>query len=186
MGLLYQHHDGRDYSEKSALFKTVMHGTGGRIVQNWGFTLIFKAAAFPAIAAMPDCKYQPQVLGCGFGEHRAINKSGKPESPLQATSIEADHPGNGIPLDADGIEGAIRALKYAMASPAPPQFKERADKDGVWACYAVETLKSCVPLAGGWDVLVGCELPIATDARWVRGASDMFLCLLIGETPRQG
>jgi hypothetical protein len=73
-----------------------------------------------------------------------------------------------------------------MASPTPPQFKERTDKDGVWACYAVEALKSCVPLAGGWEVLVGCELPIAADARWVRGASDMFLCLLIGETPHQG
>lgn len=186
MGLLYQHHGGRDYSEKSALFKMAMHGTGGKIVQNWVFTLIFKVAAFPSIAAMPDCKYQPQVLGCGFGEHRAINKSGKPESHLPATSIEADHPGNGIPLDADGIEGAIRALKDAMASPTPPQFKERTDKDGVWACYAVEALKSCVPLAGGWEVLVGCELPIAADARWVRGASDMFLCLLIGETPHQG
>jgi len=186
MGLLCQHHGGRDYSEKSALFKMVMHGTGGKMVQNWGFTLIFKATAFPAIAAMPDCKYQPQILGCGFGEHRAINKSGKPESPLPATSIEADHPGNGIPLDADGIEGAIRALKDAMDSPAPPQFKERTDKDGIWACYALEALKSRVPLPGGWDVLVGCELPIAADARWVRGASDMFLCLLIGETPRQG
>ena len=186
MGLLYQHHDGRHYSEKSALFKMVMHGTGGKIVQNWGFTLIFKATAFPAIAAMPDCKYQPQVLGCGFGEHRAINKSAKPESPLPETPIEADLPGNGIPIDANGIEGAIRALKHVMASPAPPQFKERTDKDGVWACYPLEALKSCVPLPGDWDVLVGCEFPIDAHARWVRGASDMFLCLLIGETPRQG
>jgi hypothetical protein len=186
MGLLYQHHDGRDFSEKSALFKMVMHGTGGKIVQNWGFTLIFKATAFPAFRQMPDCKYQPQILGCGFGEHRAINKSGKPDSPLPATSSEAAHPGIGIPLDEDGIEGAIRALRHAMTSASPPQFKERTDKDGVWACYALEVLKSRVPLAGGWDVLVGCELPEGEGARWVRGASDLFLCLFIAETSHQG
>ena len=186
IGLLYQHHNGRNFSEKSALFKIVMHGTGGKIVQNWGFTIIFKAAAFPAIAAMPDCKYQPQILGCGFGEHRAINKVGKPESSPSATFIEAAQPGNGIPLDEDGIEGAIRALWHAMSSAEPPRFKERTDKEGVWSCYALEDLKSRVPLAGGWDVLVGCELPIGVGARWVRGASDMFLCLHFGGTPPQG
>ncbi|PIX98442.1 MAG: hypothetical protein COZ24_00115 [Hydrogenophilales bacterium CG_4_10_14_3_um_filter_63_21] len=186
MGLLYQHHDGRDFSEKSALFKMVMHGTGGKIVQNWGFTMIFKATAFPVIAAMPDCKYPPQVLGCGFGEHRAINKSGKPEPEAPSQSIEAANSGNGIPLDADGIEGAVHALRNAMASAEPPQFKERTDKGGVWACYALDTLKSRVPLAGGWDVLAGSELPIEASARWVRGASDLFLCLCIGEAPHQG
>jgi len=186
MGLLYQHHDGRDFSEKSALFKMVMHGTGGKIVQNWGFTLIFKATAFYAIAAIPDCKYPPQILGCGFGEHRAINKSGKPEFEGSAQSIEAAHSGNGIPLDADGIEGAVHALRNAMASDEPPQFKERTDKGGVWACYALDTLKSRVPLAGGWDVLAGSDLPIDAGACWVRGASDLFLCLRIGEAPHQG
>ncbi len=186
IGLLYQHHDGLDFSEKSALFKMVMHGTGGKIVQNWGFTLIFKAAAFPAIAAMPNCKYPPQVLGCGFGEHRATNKSGKPEPEEPAQSIEAANSGNGIPLDAEGIEGAVHALRNAMASAEPPPFKERTDKGGVWACYALDTLKSRVPLAGGWDVLAGSDLPIEAGARWVRGASDLFLCLRIGEAPHQG
>ena len=73
-----------------------------------------------------------------------------------------------------------------MASAEPPQFKERTDKGGVWACYALDTLKSRVPLAGGWDVLAGSELPIEASARWVRGASDLFLCLCIGEAPHQG
>ena len=185
MGLLYQHHDGRDFSEKSALFKMVMHGTGGKVVQNWGFTMIFKAAAFPAIAAMPDCKYPPQILGCGFGEHRASNKSGKPELEEPAQSIETAHPGIRIPLDAEGIEGAVRALRHAMASAEPPPFKERTDKGGVWACYSLDTLKSRVPLAGGWEVLAGGELPLDAGARWVRGASDLFLCLRIGEAPDQ-
>ncbi len=184
-GLLYQHHDGRDFSEKSALFKMVMHGTGGKIVQNWGFTMIFKAEAFPAIAAMPDCKYPPQILGCGFGEHRAINKSGKLESEQTAQSIETANPGNGIPLDAEGIEGAVHALRSEMASAEPPPFKERTDQGGVWACYALDTLKSRVPLAGGWEVLAGSDLPVEMDARWVRGASDLFLCLRIGEAPDQ-
>ena len=184
-GLLYQDHDGRHYSEKSALFKMVMHGTGGKIVQNWGFAMIFRATAFPAIAAMPDCKYPPQILGCGFGAHRAINKSGKPRfenlAEALAQSIEAAHPGNGIPLDAEGIEGAVRALRQAMASAEPPPFKERTDQDGMWACFALDTLKSRVPLAGGWEVLAGGDLPLDTGARWVRGASDLFLCLRIGD-----
>ena len=184
-GLLYQHHDGRDFSEKSALFKMVMHGTGGKIVQNWGFTMIFKATAFPVIAAMPDCKCPPQILGCGFGEHRAINKSGKLESEQTAQSIETANPGNGIPLDAEGIEGAVHALRSEMASAEPPPFKERTDQGGVWACYALDTLKSRVPLAGGWEVLAGSDLPVEMDARWVRGASDLFLCLRIGEAPDQ-
>ncbi len=184
MGLLYQHHDGRDFSEKSALFKMVMHGTGGKIVQNWGFTMIFKATAFPTFCQMPDCKYPPQILGCSFGEHRAINKSGKPEFEVPeapARSIEAAI--NEIPLDAEGIEGAIRALRQAMARAEPPPFKERTDQDGVWACYALDTLKSRVPLAGGWEVLAGGDLPLDAGARWVRGASDLFLCLRIGEAP---
>ncbi len=186
-GLLYQHHDGRDFSEKSALFKMVMHGTGGKIVQNWGFTMIFRATAFPAIAAMPDCKYPPQILGCGFGEHRAINKSGKPEceEPAEAPAQSIEAANNGIPIDADGIEGAVRALRQAIASAEPPSFKERTDQDGAWACYALDTLKSRVPLAGGWEVLAGSDLPVEMDARWVRGASDLFLCLRIGEAPDQ-
>ena len=186
VGLLYQHHDGLEFSEKSALFKMAMHGTGGKIVQNWGFTLIFKATAFPAIAAMPNCKYPPQILGCGFGEHRAINKSGKPEFVAPAQFTEAANPGNGIPLDADGIEGAIHALRNAMASAEPPPFKDRTDEEGIWACFALDTLKSRVPLAGGWEVLVGCDLPQGDGSRWVRGASDLFLCLRIGEATHQG
>ena len=148
--------------------------------------MIFKAAAFPAIAAMPDCKYPPQILGCGFGEHRAINKSGKPEFEEPAQSIEAANPGNGIPLDADGIEGVVRVLRNAMASAEPPQFKEWTDKDGVWACYALDTLKSRIPLAGGWDVLVGSDLPTDAGACWVRGFSDLFLCLRTGEASHHG
>ncbi|MBI5330101.1 MAG: hypothetical protein HZB71_05750 [Betaproteobacteria bacterium] len=186
MGLLYQHHHGRDFSEKSALFKMVMHGTGGKIVQNWGFTMIFKAEAFPAIRQMPDCKYQPQILGCGFGEHRAIHKSGVPGSELPTTSIGTTIQGNGVSLDEDGVEGALGALRNAMASTEPPEFKERTDEDGVWACYAITTLKTRIPLVGGWDVLVGCDLPDEKGARWIRGASDMFLCLLNGEKPSQG
>ncbi len=178
-GLLYQHHDGLEFSEKSALFKMAMHGTGGKIVQNWGFTLIFKATALPAIAAMPDCKYPPQILGCGFGEHRAINKSGKPEFVESAPFTEAGNPGNGIPQD--GIEGATHALRLAMASSEPLPFKDRTDQDGVWACFALDTLKSRVPLAGGWEVLVGCDLPQDDGARWVRGGSGLFLCLRIEE-----
>jgi len=73
-----------------------------------------------------------------------------------------------------------------MASAEPPPFKERTDKDGVWACYAQDTLKSRVPLAGGWDVLAGSDLPIDAKARWVRGASDLFLCLRIGEALHHG
>jgi len=185
VGLLYQHHDGLDFSEKSALFKMAMHGTGGKIVQNWGFTLIFKATAFPAIVAMADCKYPPQILGCGFGEHRAINKPGKPEFAEPAQFTETAHPGSGIPLDADGIEGAIRMLRNAMASAEPPPFKDRTDEDGIWACFALDTLKSRVPLAGGWEVLVGCDFPQDAGSRWVRGASDLFLCLRIGEATHQ-
>ncbi len=185
VGLLYQHHDGLDFSEKSALFKMAMHGTGGKIVQNWGFTLIFKATAFPAIVAMADCKYPPQILGCGFGEHRAINKSGKPEFVEPTQSTEAGNPGNGISLDAEGIEGAIHALRNAMASAEPPPFKDRTDEDGIWACFALDTLKSRVPLAGGWEVLVGCDFPQDAGSRWVRGASDLFLCLRIGEATHQ-
>jgi hypothetical protein len=184
-GLLYQHHDGLEFSEKSALFKMAMHGTGGKIVQNWGFTLIFKATALPAIAAMLDCKYPPQILGCGFGEHRAINKSGKPEFVESLQSSAAGKPGNGIPLDAEGIEGAIQALRLAMTSSDPPPFKDRTDQDGVWACFALNTLKSRVPLAGGWEVLVGCDLPQDDGARWVRGGSGLFLCLRIEEAIQQ-
>jgi len=178
-GLLYQHHDGRDFSEKSALFKMVMHGTGGKIVQNWGFTMIFKSEAFPSIRQMPDCKYQPRILGCAFGEHRAINKSGTPEAAQPAQSSEALFSGDEAPLDADGIDGAICALKDSMAGADPPEFKERTDEGGVWACYALATLKTHIPLVGGWDALVG-GLPDEKGVRWVRGASDMFLCLLKG------
>jgi hypothetical protein len=134
---------------------------------------------------MPDCKYPPQILGCGFGEHRAINKSGKAEFVEPAQFTETANPGNGIPLDADGIEGAIRMLRNAMASAEPPPFKDRTDKDGIWACFALDTLKSRVPLAGGWEVLVGCDLPQDDGSRWVRGASDLFLCLRIGEATHQ-
>jgi hypothetical protein len=34
-------------------------------------------------------------------------------------------------------------------------------------------------------VLVGCDLPQDDGSRWVRGASDLFLCLRIGEATHQ-
>jgi hypothetical protein len=72
-----------------------------------------------------------------------------------------------------------------MTSSEPPPFKDRTDQDGVWACFALNTLKSRVPLAGGWEVLVGCDLPQDDGARWVRGGSGLFLCLRIEEAIQQ-
>jgi hypothetical protein len=172
LGYLYQDHGGLHFSPKSALFKMVMHGTGGKIVQNWGFTIIFRAVAFPALQAMADCKYTPNVLGCGFGDHRAKDKN-------QITSEDA-------PIENIGPSGNVRdalfsLLDLAMNDAHEDLFKRRKDTQGEWACIALHKLQDTLPITWGWQV--GSPI-LESDitARWTQGSSGMYLCLLMKST----
>lgn len=71
---LLQEHEGRKYSEKRAIYTTKSAVPGKTPVES-KFVVVAKTTAFPGLENAADCKAQPIIVGCSWGETAALNKN---------------------------------------------------------------------------------------------------------------
>jgi len=94
MGALMTTWNGAQFSTKRALFNMVAHGTGGKVVSEWKFTLIFKASLFPHVNRLKDCRYVPEITAPAWGATSAFNKAGNDAQQANDDDTEAE---DGLP-----------------------------------------------------------------------------------------
>lgn len=73
-GNLLQEHENRKYSEKRAIY-TTRSAVPGKTPVDSKFVIVAKTAAFPGLENAADCKAQPVIVGCSWGETAALNKN---------------------------------------------------------------------------------------------------------------
>jgi len=75
-GNLLQEHEGHKFSEKRAIYTTTSAVPGKTPVES-RFVIVARVGAFPGLENAADCKVQPVVVRCSWGETAAVNKKGE-------------------------------------------------------------------------------------------------------------
>lgn len=167
LGALMDSWGGMLFSPKRALFKMVVHGSGGKIVQEWPFTIIFKTSLIPHLASMPDCRYPPEIVGPGWGEVSALNKKGGGEqegSPSLDEPVvdEVDLP---VPNHADDMVTELRRVVDRLDPEVP--FKILKENEDEWAYFPEGFITEKFALSP--------SDPAPEGAKWARGKEGLFL-----------
>ncbi len=178
-GLLLQDFEGLHFTEKSALFSTVMHGDHDKVVGDWKFTLIFKASATDALAAMPSCKRPPKIVRCAFGNQRALRRGPDAAAVVDSALDDADGK-NDAESDPHGARIAPEAVVAelgefaALGASSPVPFVRRDGDDGTaYALFYFNDLKARYALGCGWDAAETLTWP--NNVTIVAGKQDRLL-----------
>lgn len=79
-GHLLQEFEGRTYSEKRAIFTTQSSVLSKKDKTTKAietqFVIVAKVKAFPGLENAADCKNEPKIVACSWGESAAVNKKG--------------------------------------------------------------------------------------------------------------
>lgn len=102
-GHLMMEHDGRVFSPKRAIFNTVSTVKNKEPVEN-KFIIVASVAAFPGAENVDDCKSQPVVVGCSWGDRAGTVATA--DAPLPQDEINDGDESSEVmpPSDTDVID----------------------------------------------------------------------------------
>ena len=142
--VLKQEHDGKHYSTKRALFHIQDFRSGGKGVGlDWQYTLIFKTDLFPHLKdKMKDSPREPVVMGNGWGDHAAINKTVADAAQSAVDNAAAPFPQSPPSLQPT-LESVLQEIaSYAGSADSPIPFKEREYENVLFALFSVGDLQA--------------------------------------------
>ena len=94
-GHLLQEFEGKKYSEKRAIFTTRSVITDKRTKETKNidqpFVIVAKVRAFPGLENAADCKSEPKIFACSWGDTASIDKKGKSSNPSKEENSENSH-----------------------------------------------------------------------------------------------
>lgn len=187
LGVLKQDHDGKNYSTKRALFHIQDFRAGGKGVGlDWQYTIIFKTELFPHLKdKMKDSPREPVVIGNGWGDHSALNKTGAGAAPAP---VETDNSHNvdpflpSPPFSQPTLESALREIaSYAGSTNSPIPFKEREYENVLFAMFSADDLHAASAYAWiDWQaefeaVTIAKTKNLPDGMKFVQGESGIYL-----------
>jgi len=187
LGVLKQDHDGKNYSTKRALFHIQDFRAGGKGVGlDWQYTIIFRTELFPHLKdKMKDSPREPVVIGNGWGDHSALNKTGAGASPAP---VEADNSNDvdpflpSPPFSQPTLESALREIaSYAGSTNSPIPFKKREYENVLFAMFSADDLHAASAYAWiDWQaeleaVTIAKTKNLPDGMKFVQGESGIYL-----------
>jgi hypothetical protein len=161
-----------------------MHGDHDKVVGDWKFTLIFKASATDALAAMPNCKRPPKIVRCAFGNQRALRRGPDPvvsiDFPVTDSGATKDaKDAKDAPIEPEAVVAALSELALLGDSSPVPFIRRNGDDGSAYALFYFTDLKGRFALEVDWDVAETLAWP--SNVTIVAGKQDRLLKVRIPE-----
>ena len=178
-GALYYRHENKIYSPRSALFTVQLRNHKGRGGE-FKACIVFNAALFPELLAIPDAKLTPTVTAPFWGENKAFNKSGQQKTNIIAPTHTFDKniPVESSLIDRDQLPGKVDPVQSISTHSTEVLVSEKTESESVNESCLINAREVFFPMS---DIELADVGAVKTPATEKHPAAILFPEEFVGE-----